>query len=124
MNNQLEINDVAKETLEVLKYFDLDFIAKISGKFLMNLKKLSEKSNIIVTIDQNLKLKDQKISNECKDLISIIYYKYIATEEEKRTIIDIWNNNEALYQEKNREKYNPDNIFKTTEKPKESVDLR
>ena len=115
MNNHFEMNNVAKETIEVLKYFDLSFVSKISSNFLKHLQELAEKSDITVTIDKNLKLKDPKISSECKDLISMMYYEYIATEEEKKKIADIWKNNEILYQEKIKEKYNPDNIFKNKE---------
>ena len=76
------------------------------------LEELSEGSNIVVKIDKNKELKDQNISEGCKDLIAIIYYRFIATEDEKREIIKAWNNNEMSYQNMLREKYNVDNIFK------------
>lgn len=111
MNNQLEISNVAAETIQLLGYFDKEFVSKISTDFLKFLKKIAEGSNINVKINENKKLKDQDISDECKDLIAIIYYRFIATEEEKKEIITAWNNNEILYQNMLREKYNVDNIF-------------
>ena len=88
------------------------FRSKISSDFLKLLEELSEGSNIVVKIDKNKELKDQNISEGCKDLIAIIYYRFIATEDEKREIIKAWNNNEMSYQNMLREKYNVDNIFK------------
>ena len=112
MNNQLEISNIAAETMQVLRYFDRNFRSKISSDFLKLLEELSEGCNIVVKIDKNKELKDQNISEGCKDLIAIIYYRFIATEDEKREIIKAWNNNEMSYQNMLREKYNVDNIFK------------
>ena len=45
-----------------------------------------------------------------------MYYRFIATEEEKREIIKAWNNNEIQYQNMLKEKYNVDDIFKNKTK--------
>lgn len=111
---QVEINDIAKETICVLKYFDSSFNSKIPNNFLNLLRQLAQKSSVIIKIDKEKNLKEQDISEECKDLISLMYYSYIATEEEKIEIEKIWNKNEELYQNKIREKYNPNNILKKT----------
>ena len=76
----METKDIAKETIEVFKYLDASLIENISKSFLDFLEELSQESNIIVNIDSNKKLRDQNISEECKDLISLIYYNYIADE--------------------------------------------
>lgn len=107
-----EISNVAKETVEILNYFDTDFVSKISPNFINSLKELAQNSNIIVKIDKNKKLNEQNISEESKDLISLIYYNYIATKEKKKEILKIWNKNEELYQKNINEKYSIDNIFK------------
>lgn len=112
MTSQPEISDIAKETLYTLNYFEPNFISKIPEKVINGIKELAQTSSIIVKIDKSKKLKEQNISEGCKDFISLIYYDYIATEEEKKELIKIWNKNEQLYQEKLREKYNSDNIFK------------
>ena len=108
---QLEINDVAKETLDILKYFDANIVSKIPINFLNLLSELAQKSNKVVNIDKNKKLKEQNISEESKDLISLIYYNYIATGEEKEKILKIWNKNETLYQKQISEKYSIEKIF-------------
>ncbi len=97
MKNKIDVSNIAKETIEVLNYFDEEFISKISKNFLNNLYELSKNSNISVTIDENKNLKDQNISEECKDLLSVLYYRYIATETEKMDIIEIWKSNDILY---------------------------
>ena len=35
-------------------------------------------------------------------MIALLYYNYIATPDEKKKILQIWNENEARYQEKIR----------------------
>ena len=95
MNNQ-EINDIAKETLTVLSYFDDNLIKKIPEKFLDYLRNLASTSNYVTHIDVEKKLVNQDISEESKDLIALIYYSYIADEEERKEIIKSWNKNERL----------------------------
>ena len=113
---ELEMSDVAKETIEILNLFNPKFISKISNTFLNGLKELAKDSKKIVEIDKSKKLKEQNISEESKDLISLIYYNYIATEEEKREIAKIWNENEIIYQKELSEKYSVDNLFNANEK--------
>ena len=111
----METKDIAKETIEVFKYFDTSLTENISKSFLDFLEELSQESNIIVNIDSNKKLRDQNISEECKDLISLIYYNYIADENEKKEILKIWNNNERIYQKDLNEIYKVDKIFEKKE---------
>lgn len=79
----VEICDVALETLEVLKYFNTEFTSKISESFLNSLKELAKKSKLEVKIDANKKLINQNISEETKDIISLIYYNYFADDKKK-----------------------------------------
>lgn len=115
-----EISNVAKETICVLNYFDNSFISKIPINFLNEMKNLAKESNLIVKIDKNKKLEEQDLLEETKDMLSLIYYSYIATKEEKDEIKSIWNNNELLYQEELKEKYNVDNMFKENGKEQEN----
>ena len=85
------INDIAKESLEALKHFDKKLIDKMPQIVWNNLEELSKMSKKRVNIDMNLPLKEQNILEESKDLISVIYYKYIASEEDKRQIFKAWN---------------------------------
>ena len=71
---ELEMSDVARETIDVINYFNPNFIAKISSTFLNGLKEIAKSSTKITQIDKTKKLKEQNISEESKDLISLIYY--------------------------------------------------
>ncbi len=113
--------DVAKETTEILKYVNYSFASKISSDFLKQLEELARNSDKTVIIDKNKSLKDQKILSQTKDLISILYYKYIATDEEKKELINIWKNNDILYQKRISEYYAPDNIFKNKKIQNEEI---
>ena len=104
--------DVVKETLYILNYFNSNFVAKIPNNFLEKLKKIAKTSKINVNIDKSKKLEEQKISEDCKDLISLIYYNYVASKEEKKEILDNWIKNEKKYQNELNEKYNANDIFK------------
>lgn len=107
----MEMCDIAMETLEVLKYFDAEFTSKISKSFLDSLKELSSRSKAKVEIDVNKKLINQNISEESKNLISIIYYNYFADENEKKKIIKIWKENEKEFPEKVKKIYDANEIF-------------
>lgn len=107
-----EKNNICKEVLIILSYFDKELIKKIPDKVFENLKELAVDSEEDFYINTEKKLENQNISEESKDLISLIYYDYIADKNEKKEIMKSWNQNERKYQENLREKYNVDNIFK------------
>ena len=112
MIEQVEMNDIAKETIEILKYFDPKFVSKIPIKILNTLEQLASSSNKKVMINKSKKLKEQIILEETKDFIAFLYYDYLATEVEKKEILKIWKKNEIIYQESIRQKYSYDAIFK------------
>lgn len=61
---------------------------------------------MIIKVDKNKELKQQDFLVGTKELIALIYYQYIVTtQNEKQTLIKIWNKNEQLYQEKMKQKY-------------------
>ncbi len=112
----VEICDVALETLEVFKYFSNEFTSKISESFLNSLEELAKKSKLEVKIDANKKLINQNISEETKDIISLIYYNYFADDKEKREIAKIWKENDEKFQEESNEFYDIEKVFKSRNK--------
>ena len=112
----VEICDVALETLEVLKYFNTEFTSKISESFLNSLKELAKKSKLEVKIDANKKLINQNISEETKDIISLIYYNYFVDDKEKNEIAKIWKENDEKFQEESNESYDIEKVFKSRNK--------
>ena len=116
MEKNIKINDIAKETLTVLDNFEPSLLMKVPERIINYLKELAEESKKTFQIDSSKKLANQKISEGTKDLISYIYYKYIASEEEKQKILKTWDKNEIAYIKKLQEKYNYDNLLKANTK--------
>ena len=94
----IEICDIAKETIEVLKYCDSKIQSQIPQSTMNFLNKMAGESKIEINIDVNKKISEQKISEECKDMLSWIYYNYIANDIEKKETLKIWNENELNFQ--------------------------
>jgi len=111
MNKILEMNDVCKEVFIVLSHLDNKLLEKIPNKFLKFLTDQAADSNYDFYINPNKDLDEQDLSEESKDLLSLIYYAYIANEAEKKELSKNWNENEIKYQQELRQKYNLDNIF-------------
>lgn len=111
-----EINDVCKEVLTILAYFNNDVMEKIPSRILKKLNELAADSKLDYYIDKEKNLIEQDISEKSKDLIALLYYSYIANENEKYELSKIWNENEEKYQKELNEKYNSNNIFKNVNK--------
>ena len=86
------IEDIARETIEILKHFDKNIIEKIPKSVINNLEEVSKNSKKRIDINMEIPLKEQNISEESKDLISVIYYKYIANEQNKKQVFEAWKN--------------------------------
>ena len=115
---QIEISNAANEVLSICEYINPKFVAKIPTDFMIKLKELATNSNNCIKIDINKKLSEQEISETGKDLITLIYYSYLATEEEKQQLQESWNKNDSIYAEYIKQKYDPNNIFKQQENVK------
>lgn len=115
---QIEISNAANEVLSICEYINPKFVAKIPTDFMIKLKELATNSNNCIKIDINKKLSEQEISETGKDLITLIYYSYLATEEEKQQLQESWNKNDSNYAEYIKQKYDPNNIFKKQENVK------
>lgn len=122
MTGQPEINDIAKETISILEYFNPEFLDKIPKHFLKDLQELAKDSKIVVNIDKNKKLENQPISEDSKDLIGLIYYSYIASDDEKAEIERAWDENELKFQNELKKKYNVDNLFENRNKSNYNFD--
>ena len=90
-----EIYNAALEVLGVIEYVEPNISIKIPEDFILKLKELASKADILVVINPEKKLSEQNISETAKDLIALIYYSYIATENEKIILKECWNKNET-----------------------------
>ena len=111
MNGNFELNDIANETLVVIEHFEFNLIKQIPQRIINYLKELAIESKKNYKIDENKSLANQDISEQSKDLISYIYYSYIANEEEKKEIEKKWDKNEIEYIKELNKKYNYDELF-------------
>ncbi len=99
MINETKYINTAYETLYVLKHCDKSFVSKIPNQILKNLKQMAKGCSKQITLLPNKKLKEQNISEETKDFISGLYYTYIANPQEKKDILNIWQQNDKIHEE-------------------------
>lgn len=106
-----DISEAAKEINEILKYIPEEEVNKIPVK-LREFFKVIESKDYVVNINPNILLENQDLKEETKDIIALIYRNYWCSEEEKKELDQKLIENDKRFEEKLREKYNPDNIFK------------
>ena len=77
-----------------------------------------EKDNTYTkVIDSNIPIKEQNLKEETLALIAMLNLQYwCEDEEEKRRLKKIYSDNEIKYQQKLREVYNPEDVFKSKQK--------
>lgn len=114
MENIQTINDISKETLTFLAFFDDEMIKKIPSNVIVKLCEEASDSIVDFFVDPNKNFEKQKISEKSKDLISLIYYLYIADKVEKKEIKNNWELNDENFERFQKEKYSPDNLFKNS----------
>ena len=83
--------DVYKEALTFIAYFDKELLERLPQDMFEKLTNLAAESNADFYVDVTKTLIEQKMSEECKDLIALIYYNCIADEMEKNEILRMWN---------------------------------
>ncbi len=86
-------SDLAKELLTILSNTDLEFINKLPSNFLNELSFVAADSNKEFFIQKNKSLKEQNISEECKDLLSFLYYSTLDSKD-KEILLDNWLKND------------------------------
>ena len=100
MTNTQEMSKTAVEVLTVLEYVDYKLKEKIPMNIYNYLKELAYKSNYNFEFDETKSLEEQNISEQGKDFLALIYYSYIAENNEKEQLEKIWKYNEDLYKNK------------------------
>ncbi len=111
----VEVNDfnvICKEVLTILSCSDKNIINKIPDSLIKELAKNAADAKNDCVIDPQKGIEEQNILEESKDFLALIYYSFIANEDEKEEIKKEWDANEKKYQEELNNKYNVDRIFK------------
>lgn len=100
------------EVLEILKHMDKVYVDKIPQKTIEFFEE-NKDDNYEFNYDSNVKLDKQNLNDNTLALLAMLNLNYwCENEEHKRELIARYNDNEKKHQEKLREKYNPENIFK------------
>ena len=103
------------EVLEILKYFPKEEYCKIP-KNKIDFYKNNMDKEYIFKINPEIDLVKQNISPEANAIIVNLFRDYFATEEQKVKIKEILDLNQKKEEQEKREKYNPNDIFKKSNK--------
>lgn len=112
-----EFEEASAELNEILGYLPTEYVEKIPFKlreFFIKVKK----DDYVSKIDPYKQLDEQELKPKTKALLTVIYRNYWCSEEERVELDKILIENDKKYEEKLREKYNPDNIFKKKDNDK------
>ena len=111
----VEYANAYSEVLEILKYISKEDYEKIPNSKI-ELFETNHNEDYIFKYNPNKTLDEQNVSKTAKAIIAILFRDYWATEIQKEKIITKQNYDRKQLEEKKKERYNSDNLFKNNEK--------
>ncbi len=99
----------------ILNYMSIELIKKVPAKFI-NFISTNMDKEYKPDINKNIPIHEQNISKDTKVLLSLMYRNYWCDEATKIELLHQDLLEKQKYEEKLREKYNVDNIFKNRNK--------
>ena len=105
MNNQDTIYTACGEALAVLALCEKNLLNKIPNEIIKELANYAAGSNKEILITPSETLINQKISEQGKNIIALLYYNYIADENEKVELKKMFDENEKMYQKETQTNY-------------------
>ena len=111
----VEYANAYSEVLEILKYISKEDYEKIPNSKI-ELFETNHNKEYIFKYNPNKTLDEQNVSKTAKAIIAILFRDYWATEIQKEKIITKQNYDRMQLEEKKKEIYNSDNIFKNNKK--------
>lgn len=107
----LKTKEIYSEVYEILILLGNRFINKLPEK-LFNLIETEKLDSYNPQYNLDRPLEEQNIKDDSIGMIALFYLNYwCETEEERKELKQIFEENEAKYQKELREKYNPENLF-------------
>lgn len=104
------------EVYAILEKMKPEYIDKIPNKFKTMIIEEMDK-NYKPKIDINIPLKEQKITSKALTILAMINLNYWCTNEKhKSELIELYAKNDKIQEQRLKEKYKPNNIFKKREK--------
>ena len=120
MNTQTK--DIYSEVYSLLNLFGKEYTDKMPSK-LLNIIEAERNKEYTPIYDISKDINSQNIKKETKAMIALLKLSYWCDSvNEKQKLMQLFNDNESIYQQELREKYNPDNIFKDKSNLKQNVD--
>ena len=114
MTNKMYKNTLF-EVSTILKFIDKSLVEKIPQKVRNNIE-INKSNDYIFNYDESKSLHEQSMLKTTEQYLTMLFLRYIASEDEKTEVLKAMNENEKIYQKKRREKYNPDKLFKNNSK--------
>lgn len=111
----IEYANAYSEVLEILKYISKEDYEKIPNSKI-ELFETNHNKEYIFKYNPNKTLDEQNVSKIAKAIIAILFRDYWATEIQKEKIIAKQNYDRMQLEEKKKERYSSDNIFKNNKK--------
>lgn len=108
------------EVVEILNHISKEDLNKIPID-MYNMFKANKDLDYEFIYDTNKTLDEQNVSKEAKTIIAILYRDYWATEQQREKILEKERQDRKEMEQENRDKYNPDNIFKNKTKKIDNV---
>ena len=124
-----ELSEAAVELNVILENTSPEIVSKIPKKFIVFLKEIASK-NYIFKYDNTKSLEEQDIRPKTKGLLALIYRDFLCDNQEKQEYINRVSLVTEKIEQRKREKYNPDKIFKnnmkenTTKNNNEDISIR
>lgn len=107
--------EIYSEVYSALNMLGNDYIKKLPSS-LFDMIKSERLDTYNPTYDGTIALDQQNIKRESISMIALFHLNYwCENAEEKEKLCRLFQENENKYQEELREKYNPDNLFKSKE---------
>lgn len=104
------------EICEFLELVGNKYVNKIPGK-LLQLFEENKSNDYVPHINPNIPIKEQSLNEDTLAIIALLNLKYWCDDEDEISrLTEIYKSNERIYQEKLKEQFNYDNIFKDKKK--------
>ena len=105
-------SEAAVEVLDILKHTRREEVEKIPETFLNFLKENSSKT-YVSKLDHTKSIKDMNLNTKTEAILGLIYMKYWASDDAKKSFIQKLNNNQIrVEQDKEEKRIGSDNLFK------------
>lgn len=112
-----------REVYEIFKYMPKEEVEKIPKKIRDTIKGFMDK-DYNYQFQEELDFKEQKLLEETRALLAVLYRDYWATEIEKKRIIEVQKNDIKKYEEQKNELYRYEDLWKNRKTVQETEEVK